>query len=105
MAFFVKYSRRLQRCFPAETSTVRLDMLPSGLLDLRLLLYQVTLHLLLMDGQDYTFWQLEKQGTYFYPLSFTPASLTRSYPIPASRARKTAWARSATCNLLNIFET
>jgi hypothetical protein len=27
------------------------------------------------------------------------------YPSPASRARIMAWARSATCNLLKIFET
>jgi hypothetical protein len=38
--FFVNYSRRLQRCFPAETSTVCL------------LLYQVTVHLLLLEVEN-----------------------------------------------------
>ena len=43
----------------------------SWLLNQRILLYQITDCLLLLDGWDYTFCQSEKQGNYFYPLSLT----------------------------------
>ena len=42
VAFFVIVPRRLQRLFPTETFTVRL------------LLYQVRVRVLLLDGWDYT---------------------------------------------------
>jgi hypothetical protein len=77
-SFLQHYTRRLQRCFPVEISTVHLLLYQIAGLDTPLGTRPP--RLLLLNEWDYTFCQSEKQGNYFYPLSFTQQ--TKPVPIP-----------------------